>query len=143
MSLTKTQLVRLIAADVGFSQEKTIEILNAFLNILTVTLAKGEKISIRRFGKFFVNYRTARKPTHPLTGKRKKVRPTKIVKFKCFKSLHEEINLFGLEEFNWHNRKILQQLLQIIEKSETHEMDEDWSEPIKFPQKTKTFPLRY
>ena len=143
MSLKKAQLTRLIAADVGFSQEKTTKIIKAFFNILAVTLAKGECISIRRFGKFYVNYKVARKMTHPLTGKKQKVGPTKIIKFKCFKLLHEEINLFGIEEFNRHNRIILQQLYDIIEKSEDLETDEDWSEPVQLHKLTKTNHLRF
>ncbi len=125
MSLTKTQLARLIVADVGFSQEKSFEILKALLNNLVVTLAKGENISIRRFGKFYVKYKAARIITHPLTGERQKVGPTKIVKFKCFKSLHEDINFFDIDEISRHNKLILQQLFDIIENSGTHEMEED------------------
>jgi len=125
MSLTKAKLARLIAADVGFSQEKSLEILKAFLNNLALTLAKGESISIRRFGKFYVNYKAARIITHPLTGEKQKVGPTKIVKFKCFKRLHEEINFFDIDEISKYNKIILQQLYDIIENSETHEMEED------------------
>jgi nucleoid DNA-binding protein len=92
MSLTIAQLVRLIATDTGLSQKKSSETLKVLLNTLTETLEKSDIVRIRGFGKFYLGYQKERKMRHPLTGKSIIVGPKKTVKFKCFKSLHQEIN---------------------------------------------------
>jgi len=127
MSLTKSRLVKNIASDVGFSQKKTSEILSILLNILSATIANGDNISIRGFGKFYVGDQKERQIRHPLTGKAIKIESKRIVKFKSFKFLCEKINdfEFGFDEFKRQNMIILQQLYDLIENSGDYEEDEE------------------
>ena len=126
MPLTKAQLVKKIAIDTGFSQKKSAEILAIFLKIFSTTLAKGENVAIRGFGKFKVVRQKERKVRHPATGKIMIIKARNRVQFKCFKTLKTELNgfVFDIEAFKRENRRILQQLLFLIENSTDYEDDE-------------------
>ncbi len=109
MSLTKAKLIQFIAADRGFSQKKTSEIFAVLLDILTTTLANGDSIPIRGFGKFYVSDQKERRIRHSLTGQIIIVGPKRAVKFRSFKFLREEINdfVFDFDEFKRQNKIIL------------------------------------
>ena len=122
MSLTKAELVKKISSDTGYTQKKSSEILTVILDIITTTLAKGDSISIRGFGKFHSIKMRPRKIRHPSTGQLILSRKKRIVRFKHFKSLRKEINgiEFHLEEFERQNRIILRQLFALIESAEDY-----------------------
>ena len=127
MSLTKTQLIKAIASETGFSQKKTSEIYSVLINILTAKLANGDIISISGFGKFYARNQTKRKVRHPQTGEVIKIGPKRTVKFKSFKFLREESNgfVFDFDEFKRQNRIILQHLFHLIENSSDYDEDEE------------------
>ena len=127
MSLTKVQLVRLIASDTGFTQKKSSEILKVLLHNLTQAIAKGDRVKIRGFGKFYLRYQKRRKIRHPLTGKSFVAGAKRAVKFRCFKSLHQEINYFDfdIDAFNRDNEIILRQLFDLIENSGEYEEEKE------------------
>ena len=68
MPLTKTQLIKLIATDTGFTKKKSSEVLNVMLDTLMETLINGNSITIRAFGKFYITHQNERKARHPGTG---------------------------------------------------------------------------
>jgi len=119
MSLTKAQLVKKISSDTGFTQKKSSEILATMLAILKAALARGESVSIYRFGKFCTINQKERKIKHPSKGQLILCKQKKNVRFKCFKSLLKDINgfEFKLEEFERQNKVILRQLFDLIENS--------------------------
>jgi len=83
MSLTKAKLVKKISSDTGgYAQKKSSEILTAILAILTATLARGESVSIYRFGQFCTINQKERKIKHPSTGQLIVCKQKKIVRFK-------------------------------------------------------------
>ena len=127
MSLTKTQLIKAIATETGFSQKETSEIYSVIISILTAKLASGDIISISGFGKFYTRNQTKRKIRHPQTGEVIKIGPKRTVKFKSFKFLREESNgfVFDFDEFKRQNRIILQQLFHLIENSSDYDEDEE------------------
>jgi nucleoid DNA-binding protein len=127
MSLTKAKLIQFIAADTGFSQKKTSEIFAVLLDILTSTLANGDSIPIRGFGKFYVSDQKERRIRHSLTGQIIIVGPKRAVKFRSFKFLREEINDLGFDfdEFKRQNKIILQLLYDLIENSGDYEEEEE------------------
>lgn len=127
MSLTKAQLIKTISSDTGFSQKKSSEILSVLLDILTARLANSESISIRGFGKLYVSDQKKKKIRHPATGQIITIGSKKTIKFRCFKSLREEINEFefDFDEFKRQNKIILQQLYDLIEYSGDFEEEEE------------------
>ncbi len=127
MSLTKAKLIKFIATDIGFSQKKTSEIFAVLLDIFTATLANGDSISIRGFGKFYISDQKEQKIRHHLTGQIIKVGTKRTAKFKSFNFLREEINDLGFDfdEFKRQNKIILQQLYDLIENSGDYEEEEE------------------
>ena len=139
MSLTKAQLTKAIAFDTGFSQKKTSEILAVLLNIITATLANGDSISLRGFGKFYLIDQRERRIRHPLTGKIMNVGPKRAVKFRSFKFLRETINDFGsiIDAFKQQNKIILRQLYDLIKNSGDYEEEEE-EETVIISQRSNT-----
>ena len=127
MSLTKGELVKSISNDTGTSQEISLKILAVLLDIIGSTLAKGDDISIRGFGKFYAKPQKERKIRHPSTGQIIIIGPRRTAKFSCSKSLQEEINYYE-DDIEPHNKLILQQLYDLIERSEDEEDQEDEEE---------------
>ena len=123
--LSKSQLIRLIAADTGLSQKKSFNIVNVLLGIITTSLSKGEIVSIRGFGKFYFKDQQKRKIRHPSTGQFITVGPKKRVQFKCSKFIYEEINFFDFDEFKRQNEITIQQLYYLVENSRDYEDDEE------------------
>ena len=109
--LSKSQLIRLIAADTGLSQKKSFNIVNVLLGIITTSLSKGEIVSIRGFGKFYVKDQQKRKRRNPSTGQFITVGPKKRVQFKCSKFIYEEIYPNITLSIEW--RALISGLLQV------------------------------
>jgi len=123
MSFTKAHLVRSISYETGYSQKVASKLLSVLFNILQESLAKGESISIRGFGKFYVIDQKARKIIHPSTGESILISPKKRAKFRLFRSITNKINEF--DEFIQHNKKTLEQLHELIENSSE---EDEWLE---------------
>ena len=114
-----------MAADTGFTQKKTFEVLTVLLNTLTETLKKGDSITIRGFGKFHLIRRNEVKTRHPRTGQQIIIADQNIAKFKASKSLKEKMNGFDLDDFKEQNAIILQQLYNLCEESLDYEEEHE------------------
>ena len=68
MTLTKKDLITITSKKLWKSQKEVAYILEAFFDILTENLAKGETVSWVGFGQFKVKKRVARKGRNPKTG---------------------------------------------------------------------------
>jgi len=66
--MNKAQLVARIAKDTGLTKADTTRMLDAFLDVVTRTLRKGEKATLVGFGVFGVAKRRARTGRNPRTG---------------------------------------------------------------------------
>jgi uncharacterized protein YjbI with pentapeptide repeats len=116
MSLTRKQLIRSIAKDTGISQKKTSEILTALLKIITAAVVSEDYVLLRKFGKFHVIEKKARRVRHPLTREYIFVAKQKAVKFKSSICLKNLINQESLDAtFFKTNQERLQKLYDIAE----------------------------
>jgi DNA-binding protein HU-beta len=119
--------VRAIAANTGFTQQKSAQILNALLAALIDALSRGDSVSLRKFGKFYVQKRNKRKIRHPLTGKVTIAESKNLVRFQCSEVFKRQIN-----ELFWdaepHNRKILLQLYELTENAPRDYVEKDENE---------------
>ena len=66
--MNKTELVALVAQRAEITQKLAGEVVNAFTDIITETLATGEKVVVTGFGTFEVRTRVERKGKNPRTG---------------------------------------------------------------------------
>ena len=65
--MNKSDLVAAMAAKTGDTKKSAEETLNAFVDVVTEALVKGEKVQLVGFGSFEVRKRAARKGRNPQT----------------------------------------------------------------------------
>lgn len=88
--MNKRELVDAIAERLSGSKKEAAEAVDAVLDTIQATVAKGEKVAITGFGSFEKADRPARTARNPATGKTIQVPATSVPKFKAgadFKNL--------------------------------------------------------
>ena len=87
--MNKTELIAAIAAKTGETKKDAEATLNAFVNVVSETLAKGDKVQLVGFGSFEVRKRAARKGRNPQTKEEIKIPASKAPVFKAGKALKD------------------------------------------------------
>ena len=90
--MNKSDLVAAIAAKTGATKKDAEASLNAFTDVVTESLVKGDKIQLVGFGSFEVRKRAARKGRNPQTKEEIKIPASKAPVFKAGKALKETVN---------------------------------------------------
>ena len=81
--MTKKDIVKVIADKyTEFTQKEIAEIVDEFLDVIKSEVAKGEKVSIPKFGIFESVERAARECRNPQTGERMQISAYNTPKFK-------------------------------------------------------------
>jgi DNA-binding protein HU-beta len=80
--VNKAELIDSIAARLGDNKKAASEAVEAVIDTITRTVAKGEKVAITGFGIFEKVERAARIARNPATGARVKVKKTSVPKFR-------------------------------------------------------------
>jgi DNA-binding protein HU-beta len=88
---TKAELVSAVSEMAGTSKKDAEAVLQAFLDVVTKTLSKGEDVTLAGFGTFSVTQRQARVGVNPRTLEKIKIAATKTPKFKAGKKLKEAV----------------------------------------------------
>lgn len=89
--MNKTELINTISESAELSKADAGRALQGFLQVVSESLARGEKISLIGFGTFSVADRAARNCQNPQTGKKMEIPAKKVVKFKVGKKLAETV----------------------------------------------------
>ena len=89
--MTKVELVEKMAKDSGASKAVAEKALKSFIDAITKTLKKGNKVTLVGFGTFSVGKRAARKGRNPQTGATIKIKASKAPKFKAGKTFKDAI----------------------------------------------------
>jgi integration host factor subunit alpha len=92
MTLTKAQIIEMIAEQNGFAKNKSIELVENLLEIIKRTLESGEDVLVSGFGKFCVKNKGKRRGRNPATGSDLMLSARKVVTFKCSGRLREKVN---------------------------------------------------
>ncbi|MCR5186393.1 MAG: HU family DNA-binding protein [Clostridia bacterium] len=90
--MNKAELVAAVAAKTGDTKKNAEEVVNAFVDVVTASLKKGEKVQLVGFGSFEVKKRAARKGRNPQTGEEIKIPASKAPAFKAGKALKDAVN---------------------------------------------------
>ena len=90
--MNKNELVAAIAKEADLSKKDAENALNAFVDVTTKELKKGEKVQLVGFGTFEVSKRAAREGRNPQTGATMKIKASKAPKFKAGKALKDAVN---------------------------------------------------
>jgi integration host factor subunit alpha len=91
MALTKNDIVTRVH-ELGFTKKKSVEIIEALLEIIKSTLEKNEDVLLSGFGKFCVKQKKERRGRNPATGDDLILKERKVVTFKCSGKLRDKIN---------------------------------------------------
>jgi DNA-binding protein HU-beta len=89
--MNKGELISKIAEDAGLTKVQAGAALDAVVDGVTSTLAKGDKLTLVGFGTFSVSSRAARKGRNPQTGKEINIPAKTVVKFKAGKELSDRV----------------------------------------------------
>jgi integration host factor subunit alpha len=92
MALTKEDLAKAIAADTGYPQNQSKDLVELLLELIKERLSAGEDVLISGFGKFCVKQKWERRGRNPATGESMQLAPRKVVTFKCSGQLRDKIN---------------------------------------------------
>ena len=90
--MNKSELIAAIATKTGETKKDAEATLNAFVNVVSETLAKGDKVLLVGFGSFEVRKRAARKGRNPQTKEEIKIPASKAPVFKAGKALKDLVN---------------------------------------------------
>ena len=90
--MNKSELIAAMAAKTGETKKDAESALNAFVSVITETLAKGDKVQLVGFGSFEVRKRAARKGRNPQTKEEIKIPASKAPVFKAGKALKDLVN---------------------------------------------------
>ena len=90
--MTKSDLCVAVATALGVSNTKGAEAVNAVLDQISDTVAKGKAVNISGFGKFEPVQSKARIGRNPKTGQEIPIPPRVMIKFRPGKNLKESAN---------------------------------------------------
>ena len=91
MALTKSDIVTAVH-ELGFTKKKSVDIIEALLEIIKSTLEKSEDVLISGFGKFCIKNKSKRRGRNPATGEDLTLRERRVITFKCSGKLRSKIN---------------------------------------------------
>jgi DNA-binding protein HU-beta len=89
--MTKAELIEKMAKDAGIAKSVAGKSLESFIEGVTKSLKKGNKVSLVGFGTFAVSKRKARKGRNPRTGETITIKAAKVPKFTAGKAFKEAI----------------------------------------------------
>ena len=87
--MNKSELTAAAAQAAGVTKKDAERVLNAALDIITASLAAGDKVQLSGFGSFELKDREARVGRNPVTRKSIQIPATKVPAFKASKSLKD------------------------------------------------------
>jgi nucleoid DNA-binding protein len=82
MTLTKKDLVLMVAKETGITQVDVKRVVQRTLDHLVESLKAGQTVELRNFGVFKVRQRASRRGRNPKTGQEVPVPPKRVVVFK-------------------------------------------------------------
>ncbi|AHF15786.1 HU family DNA-binding protein [Niabella soli] len=89
--MNKAELIDKISGDAGITKTQANAALDSFVEAVTKTLKKGDKVTLVGFGTFSVTKRAARNGRNPQTGAVIKIKAKKVARFKAGKELSSKI----------------------------------------------------
>ncbi len=91
--MTKSELVEIIASKQTQLSVKDVELaVKTIIDLMSTTLASGQRIEIRGFGSFSLHYRSPRVGRNPKTGESVTLEAKHVPHFKPGKELRDLVN---------------------------------------------------
>ena len=91
-TMNKAELAQALAAKLNISKKEAEDMLNAFVELVTVTLQKGDEVVLTGFGAFSAKKRAARTGVNPQNPSQKiQIPAVTVPKFKAGKALKDAL----------------------------------------------------
>ena len=90
--MNKGELIAALAAKTEMTKKDCETALNAVLDVIAESMAKGEKVQLIGFGTFEAKNRPARVARNPRTGEEIEIEASKSPVFKAGKALKDSVN---------------------------------------------------
>ena len=90
--MNKAELINAVAEKTGLSKKDTEAAVSASIEVITDSLAQGEKVQLVGFGSFEVKSRAARIGRNPRTKEEIKIPASKLPVFKAGKALKDTVS---------------------------------------------------
>ncbi len=91
-TLTEAKIIETVAESNGYTRKKSVETVEAVLELIKRSLESGEDVLISGFGKFCVRNKRERQGRNPATGQDMVLGRRKVVIFRCSVVLREKLN---------------------------------------------------
>ena len=89
--MTKAEFVDKLAAKSGLTKKDAAGVVDAFVEVVTESLKKGEEVQFTGFGKFYVQARDARQGINPQSKAKISIPASKVPKFSAGLALKSAI----------------------------------------------------
>jgi len=89
--VTKAEFVDKLAAKSGLTKKDAAGVVDAFVEVVTESLKKGEEVQFTGFGKFYVQARDARQGINPQSKAKISIPASKVPKFSAGLALKSAI----------------------------------------------------
>lgn len=91
--MTKSEFIEQLARkNPDLELRKVDSAVDAIIEQITKTLAKGDQVSVRRFGTFSMHYHKSRIGRNPRSGEKVQLKSKAIPRFKAGKELKDRVN---------------------------------------------------
>lgn len=90
--MNKSELLDAIIKETGLSKKDTETTINSFINVVSTTLEKKDKVQLIGFGTFETRARAAREGKNPQTGEKLSIPASTVPAFKAGKALKDRVN---------------------------------------------------
>jgi len=90
--MNKTELIDAVAESTDLSKAAATRAIDAFVDIVTNALRKGDQVTLVGFGTFEVRERAARSGRNPRTGEEIEIKASKAPGFKAGKAFKDALN---------------------------------------------------
>ena len=90
-ALTKAQLAELLFDQIGLNKRESKDMVDAFFDLLSASLARGEEVKLSGFGNFQIRTKAPRPGRNPRTGEAIPIQARRVVTFQASSKLKEQI----------------------------------------------------
>jgi integration host factor subunit alpha len=91
-AVKKDFIARVLAVEEKISFRRAEGLVETLIELIKASLASGEDVLIKGFGRFCVRTKKERKGRHPITGASMMLKPRKVVTFRCSDPLKKKLN---------------------------------------------------
>jgi len=90
--MNKAELIKKIAEEAEITKSQASSAVASFIDGITKSVKKGQRVTLVGFGTFYSSKRKARKGRNPQTGESIQIKAKKLVRFKAGKELDRIVN---------------------------------------------------